>query len=335
MDDINKRSDGAPIIIYYYFDLSDTEAFCLNLEKWFRDSGHTRPLEFRNWNCYNEKPGYDGDIYCYDAIVMSTLVDEGYLRVLPDIIDTGRVFPWILDRSRIHNKIYGIPLMACSNVLICREEDDFPMSNIFDIPQGLAAPLKSMAYFYYLYAFCTIQGQEDSVNRTIKQLKLLMNNDTYENSHFATYDGFTRFMNGDCKYIIGFTEDIRRFDTGRYKVRTLNLSDNPTNEVPLYPVDLASLGRDVSGDKLLDCLDLMEIISNSDFIYDICCVDGKLQYMLPTDQTLYPRLAEIDPIYNDFFEFISDENNGILRFGKHFYEIFPEREKKILEILNS
>ena len=28
------------------------------------------------------------------------------------------------------------------------------------------------------------------------------------------------------------------------------------------------------------------------------------------------------------------ENNGILRFGKHFYEIFPEREKKILEILN-
>lgn len=38
-----------------------------------------------------------------------------------------------------------------------------------------------------------------------EQLKLLMNNDTYENSHFATYDGFTRFMNGDCKYIIGFT----------------------------------------------------------------------------------------------------------------------------------
>ena len=79
----------------------------------------------------------------------------------------------------------------------------------------------------------------------------------------------------------------------------------------------------------------MEIISDSDFIYDICLVDGKMQYMLPTDQTLYPRLAEIDPIYNDFFEFISNKDNGILRFGKHYYEIFPEREKKILEILNS
>ena len=333
MDDINKRSDGAPIIIYYYFDLSDTEAFCLNLEKWFRDSGHTRPLEFRSWNCYNEKPGYDGDIYCYDAIVMSTLVDEGYLRVLPDIIDTGRVFPWILDRSRIHNKIYGIPLMACSNVLICREEDDFPMSNIFDIPQGLAAPLKSMAYFYYLYAFCTIQGQEDSVNRTIKQLKLLMNNDTYENSHFATYDGFTRFMNGDCKYIIGFTEDIRRFDTGRYKVRTLNLSDNPTNEMPLYPVDLASLGRDVSGDKLLDCLDLLEIMTDQEFIFNLCLQEGRLQYMLPPCRSVYGRLAEIDPIYDELYRQLLPEENGVFRYGKSFYEDFYQKSDKLLESL--
>ena len=335
MENKNKGFDDSPIIIYYYFDLSDTEAFCKQLEKWFRDSGHTRPLEFRSWNCYNTKPGFDGDIYCYDAIVMSTLVDEGYLHVLPDIIDTSKTFPWILDRSRIHNKIYGIPLMACSNVLICKEEDYFPMNNIFEIPQGLAAPLKSMAYFYYLYAFCTIQGKEDAVTRTIQQLKMLMSNDNYEKSHFANYDGITRFRNGDCKYIIGFTEDIRHFDTGKYKVQTVNMSDNPINEMPLYPVDLASLGKNVSGEKLLDCLDLMEIISNSDFIYDICCVDGKLQYMLPADMTLYPRLAEIDPIYNDFLDFISDENNGILRFGKHFYEKFPEREKKILEILNS
>ena len=62
-----KRSDESPIIIYYYFDLSDTEAFCAKLEAWFRDSGHTRPLEFRSWNCYNQMPGYDGDIYSFFA----------------------------------------------------------------------------------------------------------------------------------------------------------------------------------------------------------------------------------------------------------------------------
>lgn len=326
--------DDSPIIIYYYFDLSDTDDFCVKLEKWFRDTEHTRPLEFRSWNCYDEKPGHDGDIYCYDAIVMSTLVDEGYLHVLPDIIDTSKVFPWILERSRIHGKIYGIPLMTCANMLICKEEDYFPMSNIFDIPEGLAAPLKSMASFYYLYAFCNIQNRKDDIIRTIKQVKKLMSDDTYENSRFANYDGMKRFKNGDCKYIIGFSEDIRLFDKANYKVQLINMSDTEINEMPLFPVDFASLGKDVSGEKLLDCLDLMEIISNSEFIYDICFSNGKLQYMLPTDQSLYPRLAEADPLYNEFFEFLSNEYNGILRFGKHYYEVFPEREKELLEILN-
>ena len=329
----NKFFDDSPIIIYYYFDLADTEDFCKKLEKWFRESGHTRPLEFRSWNCYDEKPGHDGDIYCYDAIVMSTLVDEGYLHVLPDIIDTSKVFPWIIDRSRIRKKIYGIPLMTCANVLICKEEDYFPMNNIFDIPQGLAAPLKSMAPFYYLYAFCNIQNNKDLINRTVKQLRLLMSDDTYDNSRFINYDGMKRFKNGLCKYLIGFTEDIRNLDPGKYKAQPLNMSANPINEMPLFPVDLASLGKNVSGTKLLDCLDLMEIVSNSEFIYDICFSNGKLQYMLPTDQTLYPRLAEADPIYNDFFEFLSNEYNGVLRFGRHYYEIFPEREKQILEML--
>ncbi len=48
MENIKNGSEESPIIVYYYFDLSDTEAFCSRLEKRFRDSGHTRPLEFRN-----------------------------------------------------------------------------------------------------------------------------------------------------------------------------------------------------------------------------------------------------------------------------------------------
>ncbi len=94
-----------------------------------------------------------------------------------------------------------------------------------------------------------------------------MSDDSYTKSRFADYDGLSRFKNGECKYIIGFTEDIRRLEKGNYKVQPLNMSDNAINEMPLYPIDLASLGKNVSGEKLLDCLDLMEIISNSDFIY--------------------------------------------------------------------
>jgi hypothetical protein len=264
---------------------------------------------------------------------MSTLVDEGCIHQLPDIIDTSRVFPWILDRSRIKNKIYGIPLMTCANVLICKAEDYAPIKNIYEIAENIAAPLKSMASFYYLYALCNLQDRRDEIVNTLKQIKYLMGEEAYEKSRFSGYNGIERFKNGDCKYLIGFTEDIRHLDEGDYKVQLVNFSDNPVNEMPLFPVDLASLGMNVSGEKLLDCLDLLEIISGSDFIYDICFSNDKLQYMLPTDQTLYPKLIEADHIYQDFYEILSNENNGIIRFGKHYYERFPEREQNLLELL--
>ena len=62
--------------------------------------------------------------------------------------------------------------------------------------------------------------------------------------------------------------------------------------------------------------------AGSDFIYDICFSNNKLQYMLPTDQTLYQKLKESDNIYQDFYEILSNENNGIIRFVMLIYKVF-------------
>ena len=323
----------SPIIFYYYIDLADTEAFCALLKQRFVQSGHDREIEFRCWNCYNEPPGRDGDVYCYDALVLTTLADEGYIRVLPDIIDTGRVFPWILDRSRIRNKIYGIPMLTCANVLICREEDRLPVRNIYDLPAGLAAPLKSMAMTYYLHALCNLQDRKEEVIQTLRQIQRIIGAEAYATSKFAVYDGVDRFRRGDCRYLIGFTEDIRHLDPGDYTVSLVNFSDQPVNEMPLLMTDFVSLGTDIDTEKLLDCLDLMEIMADSDFVYDLCTTGGHLQYMLPADATVYPRLAQLDPIYQDFYQIVSNEDNGILRFGKHFYTDYLQKEEELLRTL--
>ena len=327
------NTDRSPIIFYYYFDLSDTKAFCDLLQKRFEESGHDRVIEFRAWDCYDDPPARDGDVYCYDALVLSTLVDEGYIRVLPDIIDTSRVFPWILDRSKVRGKIYGIPLMTCANVFICRAEDRIPVRNIFDIPPGLSAPMKSMAMTYYLYALCNLQDRRDDVIKTLRQIRRIIGDKAYATSKFAVYDGIERFNRGDCKYLIGFTEDIRNLTPGDYAVSLVNFSDLPVNEMPLLPTDFVSLGKNIYADKLLDCLDLMEIMADSSFIYDLCTTNGRLQYMLPADATVYPRLAEIDPIYSEFFKIAGNEDNGILRFGKHFYTDYIRKEEELLAML--
>ena len=330
----NTSKDDSPIIFYYYFDLSDPIDHCNKLKERFIKSGHTREIEFRSWDCYSDRPGKDGDIYCYDAFVLSTLVDEEYIRQLPDIIDTSKVFPNILERSSIRGKIYGIPIMSCANVVICREEDDFDIKNVFDLPKGSAIPMQSMIMTYYLYAIANYQSSGNEVIKAIKYMRSLISDEHYSKSRFKYYDGIKRFDEGECKYLLGFTEDIRHLKKRKYKVHLLNMSDSHTNDMPLLPTDFASIGKHVREEKLLDCIDLLEILSDSDFIYDSCFSDGKLQYMLPSDKTLYPRLAETDPIYNDFFELMNNENNGILRFGKHFYEKYLDKQNELLKILN-
>ena len=42
-----------------------------------------------------------------------------------------------------------------------------------------------------------------------------------------------------------------------YVVRFANFSDHEEDQMPLFMVDFASLGRDVHEEKLLDCLDLL------------------------------------------------------------------------------
>ena len=164
--------DNTSVRIYYYYDFTDTDHFCSKLEQHFRETGHERPLEFISWNCYRQQPGMDGDIYIYDAIALTALVDKGCLHQLPEVIDTSDMFSWTIDKSKVGKKTYGVPLMICANTLICRKKNDRNIKNIFDLHERTAIPLKSMLMYYYIQAFCNYQN--DSVHRTFDHLIELM-----------------------------------------------------------------------------------------------------------------------------------------------------------------
>lgn len=108
------------------------------LQQRFHETGHTRPLRFIEWNCYKGPPGRDGDIFIYDAVTMSALVNLGFLQRLPDIIDIGDMFNWVIEKSKVHQKTYGIPLMLCANTLICRRKDDQQISNILELKENVS-----------------------------------------------------------------------------------------------------------------------------------------------------------------------------------------------------
>ena len=334
--DVKSLEDDSPIIFYTFEYLSNSARFRTLLEERFRNTGHTRRIEFRHWDCYHEIPDTDGDLYCYDACVMSALVDKGIIRVLPEIIDTDKVFDWILDRSKIMGKTYGFPFMTCANVLICRKKDYTPANNIFEIKGGLSAPLKSMLGYYSVLAFCNYQDSGEGIINTIERIfRAMGGHEAFEDSKLDAEKVIDKFRSGKSRYLLGFTENLRFLDRDEYVVQLANLSENAVNEMPLFMTDFISMGYSTSGEKLLDCLDIMEIVTDSSFVRDLCSGEDGLEYMMPADKTLYPVFAELDPVYEQLYDLVSDENNGILRYGNNFYEVFDLRKAYLLSLVLS
>ena len=326
-----KTSAGEELspIIFYYFNITGTESYCRQLENRFRQSGHERPIVFREWNCYKDLPGEEADLIAYDGVVLSALADKGFLRPVPKSVVAEDAFPWVIDKSKFRMKTYGVPIMLCSSALICRKKDDRQIVNVMELQEKVAIPLRSMLMYYYIQALCTNLNVHKSLKVLNHLVDLIGGKDCLADSSLADYDGSNRFNREECRYFLGFTESIRDFKKDDYMVTFANFSEKKTHRRPLFFVDFVSLGKNVPDEKLQDCLDLMSIMISGQYVYDVCTLDGRLQYLLPANRSVFPKLAESDPIYFYLFGLLESGENGVLRYGMRFYEDF-DRHKDLL-----
>ena len=320
-------------IVFYYFDLNGSGAFCELLEERFRRSGSTRPIVFREWDCYEELPGEDGDLYAYDGIVLSALAAKDLLRPVPEEVSAEGVFPWIMEKSRYRNRNYGVPIMMCSNALICRKKDDQHVRSIMELNETVAIPIRSMLMFYFLQTLCSNRELHRSMKVMEHLLDLLGGSEYLVREGLSRYDGVERFNRGDCRYLLGFTEDIMNCNKDEYTVRFEDFSNSRRRRETLFMVDYVSLGRHIPDEKLQDCLTLMKIMVDEEFTYDVCTSDGRLQYLLPANMRLFPRLAAFDPLYDHLYGMLDAGDNGILRYGRLYYEDFNKQEELLLRLL--
>ena len=320
-------------IVFYYFNMTGTESFRKLLEEAFRQNGHMRPIEFREWNCCRDLPGTDGDLYAYDCVVMSALAHKKYIRPVPDAVSAGDVFPWLIDKGRVRNKLFGVPIMLCCNALFCRKKDDLHIQSIMELNERTAIPLRSMLMYYCLQAICTSRSGKTGIKVMDHLLDLIGGRDYLEDSRSSDYDGIRRFNNEECRYFLGFTESMKYFKKDDYAVSFPRFSYSETNENKYFMADFVSLGKSIADDKLQDCTDLIRIMTDEQFIYDVCTLDGQLQYLLPANRSVFPRLAETDPIYDQFYSLIGSGENSILRYGKYFYETFYQKGDILLQFL--
>jgi len=324
-------TDKTPIVFYQYFATTDLELFKEKLVKKFRETGHDREIEFKVWVCDDDVPEKGGDIYCYDAFVIRFLAEHGYIHQLPDIIDTSDVFPWVLDTTKIKGKIYGFPWLLCCDSIICRKKDYKEKYTKEDLQGNIVIPIATYAPLYFFIAsglygekLPVPEGEDITKRKGYKCLQRLIeltgNRGRALESHYKDEDVLNEFVSGEKKYLAQFSEIVSTFPEDEYAISHLNFTEDD-DEVPLYYVDFVSIGAHVKEEKLLDCLDLLEIICSEEFIYDICAPDGKASYMCPALKALYPKLAKLGSFYNNLYELVSNPNNCAMRFSKDYYDI--------------
>jgi len=338
------KEDNSPIIFYQYFATTDLDYFKQLLVKRFRETGHTRDIEFRTWVCDDDKPETDGDIYCYDAFCLKHLVDNDVIQQLPEIIDTSDVFPWVIDTTKVNQKTYGFPWLLCFDALITRRKDSENWDSEENLQDKIIFPLGTYAplYFYIMSALnmekTPVPDDEDITERqaykTIKHFGELTGNLKQALVyHYHDDEVIEAFSSGKKKYIAHFPEIVSSFPDDDYVVKHLNMNYPREDDTKIYYVDFVSVGKNVKEEKLLDCLDIMEIICSPDFIYDICTPNGKPSYMCPALKSLYPKLAKLGAFYNELYNVVKDENNCTVRFKGDYYSTLAIFTKQILDAL--
>lgn len=332
---MDNKKDNSKIIFYQFYSTTDLEYFQESLSRFFKESGHDREIEFRIWDCFEAPPGRDGDIYCYDAMILSYLVDEGYITRIPDIIDTSEIFPWVLNTTKRNHMNYGVPWALCFESIICRKEDWKEKYTDEDLRNQIAVPMKSNLPLYYYYAFANSQeghhAKADNMSYSQKALDLVDriteltgNRNKALEASFSSFKGIEEFSEGKVKYCYGPSEFIGYLPKGEYRINPLNYNTDRNDDISFIYVDLISIGKDVSGEKLLDCIDLMEICNSKEFQYDICMPHGKLSYMCPSNVKTFGMLSKLDNLYDRLYEICENEDNCAFRLGSDFYEKYPK-----------
>ncbi len=334
------KTDKEPIIFYQYFATTDLEDFKKKILKKFKETGHDRDIEFRVWVCDDDIPYRDGDIYTYDAFAIKFLVDNDYIRELPEIIDTSDVFPWVLDTTKVNGKTYGFPWMLCFDAVISRKKDYKPVYTDADLQDNIVIPVGTYApiYFYTTSALSLepmptpkdVDVYDTKAFQYLKKIaKITGNVEKAVSMHYKDPETLEEFTSGRKKYIAQFPEIINVFPKDDYAVNHMGFINTEGDDTNLYYVDFISIGKNVKEEKLLDCLDLAEILCSEEFIYDLCAPEGKPNYMCPSHKALYPRLAKLDEIYNNFLDIVSDPNNSAIRFKTNFYEFQPDITERV------
>lgn len=86
---------------------------------------------------------------------------------------------------------------------------------------------------------------------------------------------------------------------------------------------MAGISADVPNDRTSLCMDLIEIMSDTEVMKHISVKDGSPQYLLFPRISFYDEMENEYPMYTSLRKIVSNDNNRLFRaYGSFMEEIF-------------
>ncbi len=124
--DLSRDADVAFLTVALYPYVPRLEQFQTALRNAWQDEAPGVALKFEDWDCYDEDPPANLDVFVFDAVFFDHFRTAGYLsQIEPDeILDRDDFLSYALDGCQVGSQYFAIPQLGCGSALFYRKTDE-------------------------------------------------------------------------------------------------------------------------------------------------------------------------------------------------------------------
>ncbi len=311
-------------------------------------------LDFVDWDCYDDDPPANLDVFVFDAIFLDYFADSGYLESLAasEVDDPEDFLAYARDGARTSDgRWWALPQLGCADVLFYREDDEaLARAQDFDaIERALgsctytaAEPPPDVGLLLDAAGGTTnacryIDAQQDlrhaytptpslppadaldaEVLRTLREEIGLASRAQAQFEYEQPYARARAFAEGRGRAMVGFTESMWAMGAARERVdfRIMPLDGEPG--VDLFYADVIGVNAKVPAAERAAAVELANMMASTAYlgvVFGPSDDDPAPQYLLPTRITVFDTLMEDHPIYAKMKAMVDESEPHLLRLG--------------------
>lgn len=369
---VSHTADQTSLNVALYGYVPDTQRFENAVQDAWEIVEPDVDLNFVDWDCYEDTPAQNLDVFVFDSIYLQSYVNEGYLLSISEDQIAGKddLLPFALSGCTMDDTIYAIPQIICTNLLYYRN-DDTQMANVNTVTElyqllgerdsesiipglneGLLFDMSGGTSNVCLYLDALIDQRQMYTNyaqlpnvfedKVVSYLKMLQ---SMAGAAQANYwpdddDAYVRakwFAEGKGRVYLGYTEAMSSMGDFVNNVNFKTISYSQYSNIPLFYGDVIGINSDISANKQELAIELVNTIAAKDTMVAALSPDENIlypQYLLPARTSVYEAMSSDYPIYGRLGEIADNPNNKLFLLGPDA-EAWLSNVKSILsELLN-